>query len=80
MTQRYLEVRRLRRVGYARALELQKELETDVIGRGAEDYLLLLEHPHTFTLGRRSKNGGVLATAEMLRSLGVDVFETASDR
>ena len=76
MHRRYLEVQRLGRVGYANALDLQKELETDVIARREPDYLLLLEHPHTFTLGRRSKNDGVLATAEMLRSLGVDVFET----
>ena len=76
MHHRYLEVRRLGRVGYAKALELQKELETDVIAKRERDYLLLLEHPHTFTLGRRSKTDGVLATAEMLRTLGVEVFET----
>lgn len=76
MHQRYLEVRRLGRVGYADALELQKELEAEVIARREPNYLLLLEHPHTFTLGRRSKNDGVLATAEMLRNLGVEVFET----
>ena len=76
MHKRYLKVRRLGRVGYANALDLQKELEADVIALRERDYLLLLEHPHTFTLGRRSKNDGVLATAEMLRSLGVEVFET----
>ncbi len=76
MHQRHLEVRRLGRVGYGNALELQKELETEVITGRERDYLLLLEHPHTFTIGRRSKDGGVLATADMLRSLGVDVFET----
>lgn len=75
MSQRPLEVRRLGRVGYADALELQKELEIEVIERRNGGYLLLLEHPHTFTLGRRSKNEGVLATAEMLRSLGIEVFE-----
>ena len=57
-------------------LDLQKELETEVISDRDRDYLLLLEHPHTFTLGRRSKNDGVLATAEVLRELGVEVFET----
>ena len=76
MHQRCLEIRRLGRVGYANALDLQKELEADVIKRRQQDYLLLLEHPHTFTLGRRSKNDGVLATSEMLQSLGVEVFET----
>ena len=76
MHQRCLEVRRLGRVGYSDGLELQKELETEVITERKSDYLLLLEHPHTFTLGRRSKENGVLATAETLRKLGVDVFET----
>ncbi|HMT06805.1 MAG TPA: lipoyl(octanoyl) transferase LipB [Pyrinomonadaceae bacterium] len=75
MSDRCLEVRRLGRVGYADSLERQKELETEVIATREKDYLLLLEHPHTFTLGRRSKNDGVLATAELLRNLGVEVFE-----
>ena len=75
MRDRCLEVRRLGRVGYADSLDLQKELETEVIATRDRDYLLLLEHPHTFTLGRRSKNDGVLATAELLRNLGVEVFE-----
>jgi len=70
-----LEVRRLGRVAYGDALELQKELESEVIERRQQDHLLLLEHPHVFTIGRRSKTDGVLATAETLRKLGIDVFE-----
>src|SRR4029079_12456605 len=76
MHKRNLEVRRLGRFGYADGLELQKKLETAVIENRERDYLLLLEHPHTFTLGRRSMNKGVLATAEMLKTLGVEVHET----
>ena len=76
MQKRALEVRRLGRIGYADALVLQKELESEVIAKRELDHLLLLEHPHTFTIGRRAKENGVLATAEMLRSLGVEVFET----
>src|SRR5688572_18694478 len=75
MPERLLEVRKVGRVAYADALALQKQLETEVIANRERDYLLLLEHPHTFTLGRRSKNDGVLATAEMLRKLGIEVFE-----
>jgi lipoyl(octanoyl) transferase len=78
MLKRELEVRRLGRIGYADALALQKELEAAVIGNRTKDYLLLLEHPHTFTIGRRSRETGVLATAEVLKSLGIEVFE--SDR
>jgi lipoyl(octanoyl) transferase len=75
MREKQLEVRRLGRVAYGYALELQKELETGVIAKRELDYLLLLEHPHVFTLGRRSKNDGVLATAELLRKLGIEVYE-----
>ncbi|MGD9588311.1 MAG: lipoyl(octanoyl) transferase LipB [Pyrinomonadaceae bacterium] len=76
MRERLLEVHRLGRVAYQEALDLQKELQQRVIDERLRDHLLLLEHPHTFTIGRRSKQAGVLATAEMLRALGVEVFET----
>jgi lipoate-protein ligase B len=75
MQKRNLEVRRLGRIGYAESLDLQKMLEAEVIEKRESDHLLLLEHPHTFTVGRRSSGDGVLATAEVLRSLAVEVFE-----
>lgn len=76
MLKRTLEVRRLARQDYRTALGLQKEIESEVIERRQRDYLLLLEHPHTYTIGRRSKDNGVLATAEVLNSIGAEVFET----
>jgi lipoyl(octanoyl) transferase len=76
MRKRQLEVRRLGRFAYDAGLELQKEIEREVIERREKDFLLLLEHPHTFTIGRRAKETGVLASAEKLRNLGVSVFET----
>jgi lipoyl(octanoyl) transferase len=76
MRERLLEVRHLGRFAYDDGLDLQKELEREVIERREKDFLLLLEHPHTFTLGRRAKMDGVLATAELLKSLDVSVFET----
>ncbi len=75
MPERRLEVRRLGRVPYGESLALQKELEAAVIEHRSNGCLVLLEHPHTFTLGRRSKDEGVLATADVLRKLGVEVFE-----
>jgi len=75
MLKRLLEVCRLGRSGYAEGLELQKSLETEVIAKRERDYLLLLEHPHTFTIGRRAKSDGVLATAEILKAIGAEVFE-----
>ena len=76
MQKRELEVRRLCQIGYSHALALQRELEATVIENRTVDYLLLLEHPHTFTIGRRSKDAGVLATAEVLKNLGIEVFES----
>ena len=72
---RLLEVRRLGRVAYTIALGLQKEFEAEVIADSEKGYLLLLEHPHVFTMGRRSKGNGVLATAESLKDLDVEVLE-----
>ena len=68
-------MRRLGRVAYGDALEIQHKLENEVLEERNRDYLLLLEHSHVFTLGRRSKNDGVLATAELLRKLGIEIFE-----
>ena len=76
MRERQLQVRRLGRFAYDEGLRLQKELEMEVIQKREKDFLLLLEHPHTFTIGRRAKENGVLATADMLKNLGVSVFET----
>ncbi|HEX8736424.1 MAG TPA: lipoyl(octanoyl) transferase LipB [Pyrinomonadaceae bacterium] len=76
MNKRPLKVRRPGRIDYDEALSLQKQTETAVIAREEADTLFLLEHPHTFTLGRSAKMAGVLATAEVLKSLGVTVYET----
>jgi len=76
MQKRQLQVRRLGRFAYDAGLRLQKEIEQEVIEKRETDFLLLLEHPHTFTTGRRAKEDGVLATAERLKTLGVSVFET----
>jgi lipoate-protein ligase B len=75
MRGRHLQVRRLGRIAYDAGLLLQKELEQEVIERREKDYLLLLEHPHTYTIGRRAKENSVLATAETLKNLDVSVFE-----
>jgi len=76
MRKRQLQVRRLGRIDYDAALSLQKEIEQEVIEKRETDFLLLLEHPHTFTVGRRAKEEGILSTAERLQTLGVSVFET----
>ena len=71
-----LEVRRLGRMEYEAALALQKETELAVQSRRQSDTLLLLEHPHTLTIGRRGQAAGILLPAETLAERGVTVFET----
>lgn len=76
MRQRTLKVERLGRVEYGAALDLQKQTERAVLTGEQPDTLLLLEHPHTLTLGRRANEGGIVAPDEVLRERGVTVFET----
>src|ERR1043165_7480855 len=76
MPQRSLKVERLGRVEYGAALDLQKRTERAVLTGAQPDTLLLLEHPHTLTLGRRSNANGIVVPEELLRARGVSVFET----
>src|SRR5437016_7016636 len=73
---RTLKVERLGRVEYGAALDLQKQTERAVLTGSQPDTLLLLEHPHTLTLGRRSAQNGIMAPEEILKARGVSVFET----
>jgi lipoate-protein ligase B len=76
MTERTIKVERLGRVEYGAALEIQKQTERAVLHHEQPDTLILLEHPHTLTLGRRATDGGIIAPEEVLRARGVTVFET----
>jgi lipoyl(octanoyl) transferase len=76
MSARHLQVRRLGRVDYETALRLQKETERAVQSAAQPDTLLLLEHPHVITIGRRGNSSGVLWPKEILEARGVSVFET----
>jgi len=75
-SKRLLLVKRLGRVEYGAALQLQKENERAVQSRTQPDTLLLLEHPHVITIGRRGNSGGLLLSKEVLDGRGVSVFET----
>lgn len=71
-----MKVQRLGRVDYGAALDIQKTIEHAVLTAAQPDTLLLLEHPHTLTIGRRATQGGIVAAPELLPALGVTVFET----
>ncbi|MER3427938.1 MAG: octanoyltransferase [Pyrinomonas sp.] len=73
---RILRVERLGRADYATALRHQKETERRVLLGEQPDTLLLVEHPHVITLGRRATHAALLASAEELRARGIELFET----
>ena len=73
-----MDVSRLGLIGYARALELQRDLVERRKRGEIPDRLLLLEHPDVITLGVRTRNARthVLETDEGLAAQGVELFET----
>jgi lipoyl(octanoyl) transferase len=75
MKQRTLRIRRLGRLEYGAALAVQKETERAVLTGQQPDTLLLVEHPHTLTMGRGATHAGIIAPHETLDARGVAVFE-----
>jgi lipoyl(octanoyl) transferase len=73
---RNLRVCRLGMLEYAPALTLQKETERAVLLGLRPGTLLLVEHPHTMTLGRGARGAGMVAPHEVLQARGIEVFET----
>lgn len=76
MTERKLLVQRLGLVDYESGLTIQKETESAVKSGIQPDTLLLLEHPHTLTIGRRGDSSAILLDEEQLRLRSVTLFET----
>src|SRR6476659_8640650 len=76
MNARKFLVQRLGSVDYQSALAIQKETELAVKSGVQPDTLLLLEHPHTLTIGRRGDSSSVLLNEDQLRARNVTVFET----
>jgi lipoyl(octanoyl) transferase len=71
-----IQIRRLGRVAYGDALDLQKRLVEQRKAGEIPDQLLLLEHPPVITLGVKTRDdrSHVVATPERLDHEGVEVF------
>ena len=66
-----LRVRWLGRVEYDEAWDLQKAIwEGKNLGRTADDYVLLLEHPHTYTVGRNGDGSHLTIDPNLLDDIG----------
>ena len=69
-----LRVRWMGRLPYLEAWDLQRAIwEGRVDGRTADDYLLLLEHPEVYTIGRNGDGSNLLVDEYELSERGVEV-------
>ena len=69
-----LRIRWLGRVSYAEAWDLQRALgEGRALERSQDDYLLLLEHPHTYTVGRNGDGSNLRIDDARLADLGAEL-------
>lgn len=63
----------LGRVAYGPATRLQEAIRDGVRSGATSDHLLLLEHPHVYTLGRSARRTDIVATDSWLRERDVEV-------
>jgi lipoyl(octanoyl) transferase len=73
---RICEARWLGRVAYGEGLAIQQSAVEQLRSGEATEQLLLLEHPHVFTLGCGADSVNILAAPDELRSLSIEVHET----
>lgn len=69
-----LRVRWLGRLGYREAWDLQRAIwEGRTTGRTGDDYLILLEHPHVYTVGRNGDGSNLKVALDALAELGAEM-------
>lgn len=73
---RVCQARWLGRVTYSDGLQLQEQSVEQLRADAGTEQLLLLEHPHVFTLGRGADGSNILASREQLQSHSIEVHET----
>ena len=61
-------------VDYEKALDLQHQFWSKRVEEKLPDVLLLLEHPHVITLGRRGSRSHLTATSEVLETMKIPIF------
>ncbi|HHT9110823.1 MAG TPA: lipoyl(octanoyl) transferase LipB [Candidatus Brocadiaceae bacterium] len=66
----------LNMVDYNEAWELQKALLAARMANTAEDSLVLLQHPPTFTFGRRYKESNLISNKDFYKNKGFAVYKT----
>ena len=62
-------------IDYKEAWDLQKEVFTKRTRGEVNDTLFLLEHPHTYTLGKVAEKENLISNDDQLKELGIKVYE-----
>lgn len=60
---------------YKKAWDLQHHLWSKRVEERLPDLLLILEHPHVITLGRRGDRSSLLVSTEVLKEKGIALFQ-----
>jgi len=64
----------LGQIGYKEAYNIQTRFMENRIAGYIKDTLLLLEHPHTITIGKSGNSKNILVSNERLKELGISLF------
>jgi lipoic acid synthetase len=71
-----LRNRWLGRVSYEEGWDLQRAIwEGRFSGRTSDDYLLLLEHPHTYTVGKNGDGSNLTISEDLLSDIGARMLD-----
>ena len=59
---------------YGKAWEIQKDLHAKRVRKEIPDTLILVEHPHVYTLGKNANAQHLIASQDYLKSKGVEIY------
>lgn len=77
----YVSIKHLGRTEYSEAWEIQKRLFEELLrqkreGAPEEQYVLFVEHPHVYTLGKSGHESNLLVNEQFLKQIGATYFRT----
>lgn len=77
----YVSIKHLGRTEYSEAWEIQKRLFEALLrqkreGAPEEQYVLFVEHPHVYTLGKSGHESNLLVNEQFLKQIGATYFHT----
>ena len=75
MSQRILDYCDLNNIDYQEAWDLQKEILEMRVDEKINDVLFLLEHPHTYTLGKVADKRNLIGSVDYLMQNKISVFD-----